>query len=118
MASLQPLTANGGRFLAEGQYIPAYYLRTPWQDWSNTRSVLLPDGHTISVPVGGEGSPAVYRSLISQHYWSVVLLTFTDTVSLDTQIDRDLRRTRGYHIAAIIPFGPTRHGSYTIWVYQ
>jgi hypothetical protein len=119
VAALRPLTAHGGRFLSEGQYIPVYYLsKTSWQDWSNTRSVRMPDGNTISVPVGAEGNPAVYKSLITSHYFSVVLLTFTDTVALDNAITRDLHATKGYRIANVIPFGPTRNGDYTIWVYQ
>jgi Dolichyl-phosphate-mannose-protein mannosyltransferase len=118
IAALRPLTTGHGSFLSEGQYIPVYYLRnTSWQDWSNTRSVRTPGGGVISVPVGAEGDPAVYRTLISEHYFSVVLLTFTDTVTLDNDISKDLHSTRGYHIADIIPFGPTRHGNYTIWVY-
>jgi Dolichyl-phosphate-mannose-protein mannosyltransferase len=119
MAALQPLTARGGRFLSEGQYIPVYYMRkTSWQDWSNTRSVKTPGGGTISVAVGEQGRPAVYQSLIAAHYFSVVLLTFTDTVALDNDIAKDLRDTSGYRIADIIPFGPARNGDYTIWVYE
>jgi hypothetical protein len=119
ISALEPLTARGGKFLAEGQYIPVYYLeKTSWQDWSNTRSVRTPDGDTVSVSVGEEGDPNVYKALIAAHYFSVVLLTFTDTVALDNDIARDLRATSGYHIADIIPFGPTRHGDYTIWVYD
>jgi 4-amino-4-deoxy-L-arabinose transferase-like glycosyltransferase len=119
VAVLRPLTSRGGMFLAEGQYIPEFYLRTTrWQDWSNTRSVILPGGKSINVPVNGIGDPAVYKSLISAHYFSVVLLTFTDTVALDNDIATDLARTSGYRIAATIPFGPTRRGNYTIWVYQ
>jgi hypothetical protein len=117
--ALRPLTARGGTFLAEGQYIPEFYLRTTrWQDWSNTRSVILPGGKTINVPVNGTGDPAVYKSLISAHYFSVVLLTFTDTTTLDDDIAADLAHTSGYRVAATIPFGPTRRGNYTIWVYQ
>jgi 4-amino-4-deoxy-L-arabinose transferase-like glycosyltransferase len=119
IAALQPLTSHGGRFLAEGQSIPEYYLHgTSWQEWSNTRSVILPSGRTVSVPVGGEGNPAVYSRLITSHYFSVVLLTFTDTVTLDNAITADLKSTSGYHIASTIPFGPTARGEYTIWVYQ
>lgn len=119
IAALRPLTARGGKFLSEGQYVPVYYLQsTPWQDWSNTRSVRMPGGNAISVPVGQEGNPAVYKSLIAEHYFSVVLLTFTDTVPLDNAIARDLHDTSGYRIADSIPFGPTRHGDYTIWIYE
>jgi hypothetical protein len=119
IATLQPLTAGGGRFLSEGQYIPVYYMRnTSWQDWSNTRSVRLPGGGATSVPVGEEGNPDVYKALIADHYFSVVLLTFTDTVALDNAIAKELRGTSGYRVADIIPFGPTRHGNYTIWVYD
>jgi Dolichyl-phosphate-mannose-protein mannosyltransferase len=119
IGALGPLTAHGGKFLSEGQYVPAYYLRsTVWQDWSDTRSVRIIGGRAISVPVGREGDPAVYKKLIAKHYFSVVLLTFTDTVTLDNAIARDLRETRGYQIADVIPFGPARHGAYTIWIYN
>jgi len=119
VAALKPLTAAGGNYLSEGQYIPVYYLpKTSWQDWSNTRSVRMPNGDTISVPVGGTGNPALYKALITAHYFTVVLLTFTDTVALDNAITADLHHTAGYRIADVIPFGPTRHGDYTIWVYE
>jgi Dolichyl-phosphate-mannose-protein mannosyltransferase len=119
IAALEPLTARGGKFLAEGQYVPLYYLRkTSWQDWSNTRSVRTPNGDIISVSVGQEGDPKVYKDLIAAHYFSVVMLTFTDTVALDNDIARDLRATSGYHIADIVPFGSTINGNYTIWVYD
>jgi 4-amino-4-deoxy-L-arabinose transferase-like glycosyltransferase len=118
VSDLQRLTAHGGSFLAEGQYIPAYYLpQTSWQEWANTRSVRISSRYTVTVPVGGQGNPAVYKYLIASHYFSVVLLTFTDTVQLDNDIARDLNETSGYRVADIIPFGPTRHGDYTIWVY-
>ena len=84
----------------------------------DTRSIMLADGHTISVPVGGQGNAQVYGSLIASHYWSVIVLTFTDTVVLDDAIAKDLQENHGYRIAATIPFGPTRHGNYTVWVYR
>jgi Dolichyl-phosphate-mannose-protein mannosyltransferase len=119
IAALRPLTAGSGNYLSEGQYIPVYYLpKTSWQAWSNTRSVRIPDGKIISVPVGAEGNPAVYQKLIEEHYFSVVLLTFTDTVTLDNDLARYLNGTQGYRIADVIPFGPTRHGDYTVWTYE
>ncbi|MGO9294907.1 MAG: glycosyltransferase family 39 protein [Streptosporangiaceae bacterium] len=118
IGALRPLTAHGGRYLAEGQYIALYYLPgSSWLDWSNTRTVLLPDGRRITVPVGGEGKPAIYRKLISQHYFSVVLLTFTDTTKLDNVISSELGAS-GYSLTDRIPFGPSRTGYYTIWRYR
>jgi hypothetical protein len=118
MAVLRPLTDHGGNFLAEGQYVPVYYLTsTDWSHWSNTRSVRTPGG-TISVPVGGTGDPSVYGTLIAGHYFSVILLTGTDTVALDDDITADLRQASGYRVVATIPFGPTRNGDYTVWAYQ
>jgi 4-amino-4-deoxy-L-arabinose transferase-like glycosyltransferase len=119
ITALRPLTSHGGQFLAEGQYIPVYYLPgSRWQNWSNTRSVRIPGGSTISGPVGSQGNPATYQMLISAHYFAVVLLTSTDTISLDQAIARDLAQNPGYHIAAHIPFGPGRNGHYTIWVWR
>jgi hypothetical protein len=117
-AALRPLTAHGGNFLAEDQGIPAYFLPdTHWQQWSNTRSVRTPHGQVVAASVGGQGNPAVYRRLIAEHYFSVIMLTGTDTVALDADIAQDVQHTSGYRLADTIPFGSTR-GGYSIWVYQ
>ena len=58
--------AHPGRFLVETPSIPEYYLPlgAHWQLWSNTRSVVLPSGHSISAAVNEPGNPAVYARFI------------------------------------------------------
>jgi Dolichyl-phosphate-mannose-protein mannosyltransferase len=106
--------AHPGHFLVETPSIPEYYLPlgADWQLWSNTRSVVLPSGHSISSAVGQPGNPAVYARYIRRSYFSLVALDFYSTRTLDHEIAADLNGNPRYRVVADVPYG---HGDYTIW---
>ena len=107
-------TSHPGRFLVETPSIPEYYLPSgsDWRLWSNTRSIVLPDGHSISVAVGASGNPLVYRRFILRNYFSLVALDFLSTRPLDVAIAADLDGNSRYRLVADVPYGTAR---YRIW---
>ena len=95
------IKSHPGNYLAEDYDVEAYYLRAevPWQRWSNT--------YYFSYH-GGLPGAASYRTAISRHYFSLVILDFGDTAATDTQITADMRHAGGYHVLA-------QAGQFTIW---
>jgi hypothetical protein len=106
--------SHPGRFLVETPSIPEYYLPSgsDWRRWSNTRSIILPDGHSISSAVGASGNPLVYRRFIRRNYFSLVALDFLSTRPLDLAIAADLDGDSRYRLVADVPYGTAR---YHIW---
>jgi Dolichyl-phosphate-mannose-protein mannosyltransferase len=112
IAFLKPRVSHGGRFLAETDTVPEYYLpQTSWRQWSSTFSITRPDG----VLHDAGGSPAPYLSAISHHYFSLVVLSFAQTPGLDQTILNMLRATPGYRWIGNVPYGGPVPGSYTVW---
>jgi hypothetical protein len=103
-----------GRLLVENPSIGEYYLPIgkQWRRWSNTRSVILPSGRSLSSRVGAAGSPALFAQEISRGYFATVALNFAATPALDRKIAQDLNANHDYELAATIPYGT---GAYTIW---
>jgi hypothetical protein len=88
---VRPMTSSGGHFLVETTYVLQYYLPgTTWRQWSSTENV----------------NPASYQGAIARHYYSVVILSFTQTQAVDYAIALDLSAA-GYHLAAKVHSGPT-----------
>jgi hypothetical protein len=111
---LQPRTDHGGHFLAETDDVPEYYLpQTTWRQWSNTFSITLPNGKVRNAG----GNPAIYAQAISRHYFSLVILSFSETAVMDQSILGALRKTDGYHRLRDVPYGGPVPGTYTIWAY-
>ena len=82
---VRPLTNHGGHFLVETTDVLQYYLpQTTWRQWSNTL----------------DDSPAYYQREIARHYFSVVVLSFDQTLAADYSIAFDLSQTSGYRLAA------------------
>jgi hypothetical protein len=112
---LGPRTDHGGRFLAETDDVPEYYLpRTSWRQWSNTASITRPDGRSRATA----GDPGRYARAIRQHYFSLVILSFTETPAMDRLIQRDLAATPGYRLVATIPWGGLAGGAYYVYQYR
>jgi hypothetical protein len=89
---VRPMTAHGGHFLVETTDVLLYYLPgTTWRQWSNTQSDNL----------------AYYQQAIARHYFSVVILSFNQTLSTDYAISLDLATARGYQLAAKVRSGRT-----------
>jgi hypothetical protein len=112
---LAPRVSHGGRFLAETDDIPEYYLpQTSWRQWSNTFSITLPDGRVEN----SDGSAAPYLRAIRHHYFKLVILSFAQTAALDETILGALHATPGYRWIGNVPYGGPVPGTYTVWAYQ
>ena len=113
IARLRALTRSyPGNYLAEDYDIPAYYLQAsvPEQRWSNTWyfSYARPGRrHALT-------GAAAYRAAIARHYFSLVVLDFGATPTMDSRISADVEQAGGYHLAAVVH---SSSQSYTIWAY-
>ena len=129
-AILGPLADHGsGRLLVEDPSVAEYYLPagSQWQRWSSTRNIVLPSGSNTGGPastagVTADGNPGVYAEFITEGYFSLVALNFSDTTVLDHRIAADLRHNPRYHVVQVIPYGPGPRGpapgTYVIWRYE
>jgi Dolichyl-phosphate-mannose-protein mannosyltransferase len=96
---VRPLTSHGGHFLVETTDVLQYYLpQTTWRQWSNTLDY----------------SPEYYQRAIARHYFSVVVLSFDQTLANDYAIAFDLSQTSGYRLAAKVRSGKT---VFYVWEY-
>ena len=96
---VQPMTDHGGHFLVETTDVLQYYLPdTTWQQWSSTNT----------------DDPAYYQQAIARHYFSVVVLSFNQTLAMDQVIAVDLAQTTGYQLAAKVDSGQT---VFYVWEY-
>ena len=96
---VRPLTAHGGQFLVETSDVLQYYLpSTSWRQWSDTQ----------------DNSPGYYQQAIARHYFSVVILNFSQTLATDYAIALDLAANSGYQLAAKVPAGKT---VFYVWEY-
>jgi hypothetical protein len=96
----RPLTAHGGHFLVETAYVLQYYLpNTSWQQWSDTQ----------------DNNPKYYQQAIARHYFSVVVLSFNQTLAMDYVIAADLSSSSaGYRLVAQVRSGKT---VFDVWEY-
>jgi hypothetical protein len=93
------MTAHGGHFLVETADVLQYYLPdTTWQQWSDTSSY----------------SPQYYLQRLRQHYYSVIVLSFNQSLSTDYAIALDLSSIGGYTLAAKVRSGTT---VFYVWQY-
>ena len=102
-AVLRSLTRTyPGNYLAEDYNVPAYYSESsiPWQRWSQTWyfTYTRPNTHTL---LSGD---AAYQAAIDDDYFSLIILSFTDTAETDSHIVADLRQAGTYHLVAAVPF--------------
>jgi Dolichyl-phosphate-mannose-protein mannosyltransferase len=96
---VQPMTSHGGHFLVETTDVLQYYLPgTTWQQWSDTAS----------------NSPQYYLQRIRQHYYSVIVLGFNQTLSTDYAIALELSSANGYTLASKVRSGKT---VFYVWQY-
>jgi hypothetical protein len=113
-ADLLSLTrSHPGRYLAEDDSIPAYYLENTvsWQRWSGTTYFSYkPPGFRISLT----GLPA-YRAAIARHYFSLIIFDFEETARTDDAIFSEMQQVGGYKEVAL---APSSVGEYTIWAYE
>src|SRR6202034_4294942 len=84
VTAFRPLAGRSGRLLVEDPSVAEYYLPAgrQWYRWSSTRSIVLSDKHSVTVPAGNSRAAAIYAKYISEGYFSVVALNFGDTGDL------------------------------------
>jgi len=96
---VRPLTSHGGHFLVETTDVLLYYLpKTTWQQWSNTQN----------------SNPDFYKRAIARHYFSVVVLSFNQTLAMDYSIAFELSSASGYQLVAKVRSGAT---VFYVWDY-
>jgi hypothetical protein len=115
---LRPLThSHPGNFLAEDYDVPAYYLQNdiPWQRWSNTwYFTYTPRGSTRQLI----GIPA-WRAAVLDHYFSLIVLDFGDTATVDYSVTQAIHQSGDYHVIAEAPYWDSFGvGQFTVWAYQ
>ena len=114
---LRQLTRHGGRFLADNTPPLEYYLpRTSWRQWSSVYSITLPSGLRQTEESSAFGP---YRERLAAHYFTLVVLAFSDKPQLDHAIAKYLSADRSYRFVGTVPFsnqGAT--GGYLVWVYR
>jgi hypothetical protein len=117
-AVLRSLTrTHPGNYLAEDYDVPAYYLENsvPWQRWSQTWYFTY-TRPGVPRPLSGA---AAYQAAINDGYFSLIVLSFSDTVETDRQIVADMHRAGTYHPVGAIPFQDAfGTGQVTVWAYQ
>jgi Dolichyl-phosphate-mannose-protein mannosyltransferase len=96
---VRPMTSHGGHFLVETTDVLQYYLpNTTWQQWSGTAS----------------DAPRYYLQRIREHYYSVIVLGFNQTLSTDYAISVELSSTSGYALTSKVRSGKT---VFYVWEY-
>jgi hypothetical protein len=108
--ALRPfLERTNGPWLAEDDSVLIYYSHTPQTDWHNT----------FDLTFGKQTGAAAFTAAVRDHYYRMVVLSFTDTIPLDLKIQKVLYQTPGYHQIAVIPEGLGGFGhEYHIWYYN
>jgi hypothetical protein len=97
--AVRPLTSHGGHFLVETDDVLQYYLpNTKWQQWSSTQN----------------NDPEYYQQAIARHYFSVVVLSFNQTLATDYVLTLDMSTAGGYSLAAKVRSGTT---TFYVWEY-
>jgi hypothetical protein len=96
---VRPMTSHGGHFLVETTDDLQYYLpNTTWRQWSSTR----------------KDDPEYYQQAIERHYFSVVVLSYNETLSMDYVIALALSTSSGYQLVAKVGSGKT---VFYVWEY-
>jgi Dolichyl-phosphate-mannose-protein mannosyltransferase len=117
-AILGPLIDGGdGHLLIEDPRVAEYYLPSgkQWARWSSTWDVHSSGRDITADSVATPGSPAEFKDLISDGYFSVVALNFADTTALDHRLEQFIKANPHYHIAEVVPYG---QGPYVIWRWE
>jgi hypothetical protein len=96
---VRPMTTHGGHFLVETTDVLQYYLpNTTWRQWSNTQN----------------DNPEYYQQAIARHYFSMVVLSFTQTPGTDGAIVFYLSENSDYQLVAKVSSGKTL---FYVWAY-
>src|SRR5580698_4521937 len=107
---------------ASCRYCARWWAMAPGGCWSRTRNIVLPSGLSSGGPtqaagVVGAGNAGTFAAKIAGSYFSLVVLNFADTTSLDHSIAADLKKNHHYKLIRVGQYGPAP-GEYVIWQYE
>jgi 4-amino-4-deoxy-L-arabinose transferase-like glycosyltransferase len=121
IAAFRPLAEHSkGPLLVESLSPARYYLGTgvPWQRWSSTWAITLPDGSTAGRPsvVSSPGVPNLYTRMINRGFFVLVALNSTTTPGLDREITEAMESSRRYRLVKSVAYNTGSYfGQYVIW---
>jgi Dolichyl-phosphate-mannose-protein mannosyltransferase len=121
IAAFRPLAAHStGPMLVESPSPVRYYLGSavPWQRWSSTWAVTLPNGGSVgkSFGVTSPGVPNSYTRLIDRGFFVLVALNSTTTPGLDREITEAMVSSHRYRLVELVPYSASYYaGHYAIW---
>jgi hypothetical protein len=116
-ATLSRLLRPNGRYLAEDDDILAYYLqgRVSWVQWTSTWFFRYTEPSNGKVLLG---MPA-FAAAIRDGYFTVIVLSFGDTLATDKAIERDIAGDGDYKLVSSQPYSTSSfRGDYRIWVHR
>jgi Dolichyl-phosphate-mannose-protein mannosyltransferase len=121
ISAFRPLAMrSAGPLLVESPSPARYYLgpAIPWQRWSSTWAITLPDGGTFgsSRRITSPGVPNDYTRLINRGFFVLVALNSAATPGLDREITDAMRDSHRYRLVRSVPYNTnTYFGHYAIW---
>ncbi|WP_238431720.1 ArnT family glycosyltransferase [Streptomyces cavernae] len=109
IAFMRDVVDKKGRYLAEEQEVPGYYLRdvTRWEQWQNS----------YVLDYRGKSGPDAFRQAVRDGYFDAIVMH--GRVSPDTfaAVKQGLKGNTHYRLAAVLPFTTSGGDSaYRIWV--
>jgi hypothetical protein len=113
-AYLRKVVDHKGRYLAEEQEVPAYYLRdvTGWNQWQNTYFMDYRDrsGKQYS-------GPAAYRQAVRDGRFDVIVMHGNVTPETYRAVQEGLKGNTHYRLAAVFPYTTSSgESAYRVWV--
>jgi len=98
----QAMGNGGGHYLAEASTVPQYYTaglpNGASNDWENT--YFFGYENAAGKYVTG---PKAYQQAIADHYFKLIVLSYSVTPALDHEIDTPLKQHNGYRLIDVIP---------------
>jgi hypothetical protein len=113
VSALRPYVKKGkDEYLVENYNVPAYYLKdqTNWPQWQDLVGKSYTDPETKKTL---SGAPAL-QAAVKDHYYSIVVLDFTQTPDIDVAIQPTLKEA-GYRVHKVVKSTRTGDGEYTIY---
>lgn len=111
----QAMGNGGGHYLAEASTVPQYYTAGlpdgAHNDWANT--YFFGYQNAAGKYVTG---PQAYQQAIADHYFKLIVLSYSVTPALDHEIDTPLKAHNGYRLIDVIPAGDAfGKSAFDIW---
>jgi hypothetical protein len=111
---LRTMVDHKGRYLAEEQEVPAYYLRdvTGWNQWQNTYFMDYRD------KAGKQYSgPDAFRQAVRDGWFDVIVMHGNVTPDTYRAVQEGLKGNTHYRLAAVFPYTTSSgESAYRVWV--